>query len=203
MNEDGFKKTRLWSCLNSTYTIENNSQKYFDSNQRDRDVTNAKTDTFSWLMKSLSFVYGDAIIVARNIFKQLVHLNFWGCLWMCNMDTTYLDIKLILSSCFKDTYGFMPWTASAVGNLFLMVAYGYLLIISASMMSNGNEIVLLVMGQGSMPPRRWEEDIIMYSPWWSYVLEERRMYSPQWASTPEEISCRRYRLQISYFIKKA
>lgn len=157
------------------------------------EVTNGETDTFSLLMKSLSVVYGVAIIVAGNIFKQTsVHLNFWSCLWMCTMGTTYLDIKLRSSSSCEETYGFMPCTASAVENLFLMVVYGYLLFVSASMMSNGSELLLHVMGWGSMPSGRR-----MYSPRWASVLEERCIYSPRWASTPEEISCRRYPEEMS------
>lgn len=58
------------------------------------------------------------------------------------------DIKLRSSSSCEDTYGFMPCTASAVGNLFLMAVYGYLLFLSASMMSDGSELLLRVMGPG-------------------------------------------------------
>jgi len=58
------------------------------------------------------------------------------------------DLNLSLSSSCKGTYGFMPCTTSAVGNLFLMAVYVYLLFWSATDMSGGSEILLAVMGTG-------------------------------------------------------
>eukprot|EP01018_Ginkgo_biloba_P000152 Gb_27008 [translate_table: standard] len=54
---------------------------------------------------------------------------------------------LSLSTC-EQTYGFLPCTTSAIGNLFLMVAYGYLMYIAATWLSNGSELLLGVMGPG-------------------------------------------------------
>jgi hypothetical protein len=53
------------------------------------------------------------------------------------------------SSC-EETYGFMPYTATVVGNLFLMAVYGYLLFVSASLLSDGSEFLLGVTGSGIM-----------------------------------------------------
>ena len=52
------------------------------------------------------------------------------------------------SSAYEETYGFMPCTESAVGNLFLMVVYGYMLFVVAPLLSNGSELWLVVMGSG-------------------------------------------------------
>lgn len=60
---------------------------------------------------------------------------------------TGLRRALSSSSC-DETYGFMPCTTSSVGNLFLLVVYGYLMFQAATFMSNGSELLLSVMGPG-------------------------------------------------------
>lgn len=48
----------------------------------------------------------------------------------------------------EQTYGFLPCTESAVGNLFLAVVYGYLMFTAATYLSSGSELLLEVLGPG-------------------------------------------------------
>ncbi|KAK1301574.1 hypothetical protein QJS10_CPB12g01059 [Acorus calamus] len=48
----------------------------------------------------------------------------------------------------EQTYGFLPCTTSAVGNLFLSIVYGYLMFIAATYLSNGSELLLEILGPG-------------------------------------------------------
>ncbi|KAI3441493.1 uncharacterized protein J3R85_002077 [Psidium guajava] len=51
------------------------------------------------------------------------------------------------SSC-DQTYGFMPCTTSWLGNLFLILVYGYLMFTAATYLSNGSELLLEILGPG-------------------------------------------------------
>ncbi|GKV16423.1 hypothetical protein SLEP1_g27065 [Rubroshorea leprosula] len=51
------------------------------------------------------------------------------------------------SSC-DQTYGFMPCTTTALGNLFLILVYGYLMYLAATYLSNGSELLLQILGPG-------------------------------------------------------
>ena len=46
------------------------------------------------------------------------------------------------------TYGFMPCTTTIVGNLFLIVVYGYLMFLAATYLSSGSELLLEILGPG-------------------------------------------------------
>jgi hypothetical protein len=46
------------------------------------------------------------------------------------------------------TYGFLPCTETAGGNLFLAVAYGFLMFKSATYLSAGSELLLEILGPG-------------------------------------------------------
>ncbi|XVF70103.1 hypothetical protein PTKIN_Ptkin11bG0135500 [Pterospermum kingtungense] len=62
----------------------------------------------------------------------------------------YLLLKPVVSaeeSC-ERTYGFLPCTTTALGNLFLIIVYGYLMYISATYLSNGSELLLEILGPG-------------------------------------------------------
>ncbi|KAK4484691.1 hypothetical protein RD792_007283 [Penstemon davidsonii] len=48
----------------------------------------------------------------------------------------------------EQTYGFMPCTTSGVGNLFLIVVYGYLMFLAAMYLSEGSELLLEILGPG-------------------------------------------------------
>ena len=51
------------------------------------------------------------------------------------------------SSC-EATYGFLPCTDTILGNLFLLVVYGYLLFVAAQLLSEGSELLLTVLDAG-------------------------------------------------------
>lgn len=48
----------------------------------------------------------------------------------------------------EQTYGFLPCTSTAVGNLFLVVAYGFLMFKAATFLSTGSELLLEILGPG-------------------------------------------------------
>ncbi|CAI9286519.1 unnamed protein product [Lactuca saligna] len=48
----------------------------------------------------------------------------------------------------EQTYGFMPCTTTAAGNLFLIVVYGYLMFLAATYLSAGSELLLAILGPG-------------------------------------------------------
>ncbi|KAG2681792.1 hypothetical protein I3760_11G159900 [Carya illinoinensis] len=51
------------------------------------------------------------------------------------------------STC-EQTYGFLPCTTTVLGNIFLIVVYGYLMFLSATYLSNGSELLLEILGPG-------------------------------------------------------
>lgn len=51
------------------------------------------------------------------------------------------------SSC-DETYGFLPCTTTVVGNLFLLLVYGYLMYLAAKFMTDGSELLLVILGPG-------------------------------------------------------
>lgn len=55
--------------------------------------------------------------------------------------------ELELLSC-DPTYGFLPCTTTVFGNLFLILAYGYLMFIAATYLSKGSELMLEILGPG-------------------------------------------------------
>ncbi|OWM81435.1 hypothetical protein CDL15_Pgr007473 [Punica granatum] len=46
------------------------------------------------------------------------------------------------------TYGFMPCTSTWIGNLFLILVYGYLMYLAATFLSSGSELLLEILGPG-------------------------------------------------------
>ncbi|XP_024965485.1 sodium/calcium exchanger NCL-like [Cynara cardunculus var. scolymus] len=48
----------------------------------------------------------------------------------------------------EQTYGFMPCTNTALGNLFLILVYGYLMFLAATYLSAGSELLLEILGPG-------------------------------------------------------
>ncbi|XP_031265126.1 sodium/calcium exchanger NCL [Pistacia vera] len=59
-----------------------------------------------------------------------------------------LSSSLKAESTCEQTYGFMPCTTTIWGNLFLILAYGYLMFIAATYLSNGSEMLLEILGPG-------------------------------------------------------
>ena len=48
----------------------------------------------------------------------------------------------------EESYGFLPCTRSVLGNLFLMIVYGYLMLLAATYLSKGSELLLEILGPG-------------------------------------------------------
>lgn len=48
----------------------------------------------------------------------------------------------------EQTYGFMPCTSTGMGNLFLILVYGYLMFTAATYLSAGSELLLEILGPG-------------------------------------------------------
>ncbi|KAL6554182.1 hypothetical protein OROMI_019855 [Orobanche minor] len=48
----------------------------------------------------------------------------------------------------EQTYGFMPCTSTTLGNLFLILVYGYLMFLAATYLSAGSELLLEILGPG-------------------------------------------------------
>jgi hypothetical protein len=56
-------------------------------------------------------------------------------------------IRAAEESC-EQTYGFLPCTTTVFGNLFLIVAYGFLMFKAATFLSSGSELLLEILGPG-------------------------------------------------------
>ncbi|KAJ0694893.1 putative calcium/proton exchanger [Helianthus annuus] len=48
----------------------------------------------------------------------------------------------------EQSYGFLPCTSTALGNLFLILVYGYLMFLAATYLSSGSELLLEILGPG-------------------------------------------------------
>ncbi|KAL8144955.1 hypothetical protein AgCh_003244 [Apium graveolens] len=48
----------------------------------------------------------------------------------------------------EETYGFLPCTTTVLGNLFLILGYGYLMFLAATYLSSGSELLLEILGPG-------------------------------------------------------
>ncbi|KAK6259853.1 hypothetical protein SCA6_014327 [Theobroma cacao] len=62
---------------------------------------------------------------------------------------TYIQLKSLTSSesC-EQTYGFLPCTTTVLGNVFLILVYGYLMFRAAKLLCDGCEILLEILGPG-------------------------------------------------------
>ncbi|XP_010276580.1 PREDICTED: uncharacterized protein LOC104611295 [Nelumbo nucifera] len=56
--------------------------------------------------------------------------------------------RQVASGTCEQTYGFLPCTTTVVGNIFLIIAYGYLMFLAATNLSNGSELLLEILGPG-------------------------------------------------------
>ncbi|KAK6919730.1 EF-hand domain, partial [Dillenia turbinata] len=57
-------------------------------------------------------------------------------------------INLISSETCEETYGFLPCTNTVLGNIFLILVYGYIMFFAAKCLSNGCEALLEILGPG-------------------------------------------------------
>ncbi|KAI7754655.1 hypothetical protein M8C21_030934 [Ambrosia artemisiifolia] len=48
----------------------------------------------------------------------------------------------------EQTYGFLPCNTTVLGNLFLILVYGYLMFLAATFLSSGSELMLEILGPG-------------------------------------------------------
>ncbi|XP_044473205.1 sodium/calcium exchanger NCL-like [Mangifera indica] len=60
-------------------------------------------------------------------------------------DSQYLEVELLC----KQTYGFMPCSTTALGNLFLIIVYGYLIFVGSKYVFDGSEL-LKILGPGRL-----------------------------------------------------
>ncbi|XP_024183971.1 sodium/calcium exchanger NCL isoform X2 [Rosa chinensis] len=60
----------------------------------------------------------------------------------------WLKHSLFASDSCDETYGFLPCTNTVLGNIFLIIVYGYLMFLSAKLLSAGSEILLQILGPG-------------------------------------------------------
>ncbi|GFZ05461.1 sodium/calcium exchanger family protein / calcium-binding EF hand family protein [Actinidia rufa] len=63
-------------------------------------------------------------------------------------DAPPLLLRLRASESCEETYGFLPCTTTVLGNLFLIIVYGYLMFLAATYLSNGSELLLEILGPG-------------------------------------------------------
>ncbi|KAH0983239.1 hypothetical protein GBA52_010416 [Prunus armeniaca] len=63
-------------------------------------------------------------------------------------NSIWLPGRLFSSDSCDQTYGFLPCTTTVLGNTFLIIVYGYLMFLSAKLLSNGSEILLQILGPG-------------------------------------------------------
>ncbi|XP_022976461.1 sodium/calcium exchanger NCL-like [Cucurbita maxima] len=68
-------------------------------------------------------------------------------------EPSYLRLNTLSSnsapeeSC-EQSYGFLPCTTSVLGNMFLIIVYGYLMFLAAKYLSAGSELLLEILGPG-------------------------------------------------------
>ncbi|KAK8492784.1 hypothetical protein V6N13_025266 [Hibiscus sabdariffa] len=69
--------------------------------------------------------------------------------WVSTVENPpYLPLKPLVSAeetC-EQSYGFLPCTTTVLGNLFLILVYGYLMYLAATYLSNGSELLLEILG---------------------------------------------------------
>ncbi|XP_050216737.1 sodium/calcium exchanger NCL [Mercurialis annua] len=63
---------------------------------------------------------------------------------------TYIHLRHVAAeeAACEQSYGFMPCTTTVLGNMFLIVVYGYLMFLAATYLSNGSELLLEILGPG-------------------------------------------------------
>ncbi|MED6218770.1 hypothetical protein PIB30_029738 [Stylosanthes scabra] len=61
--------------------------------------------------------------------------------------SSFRFLRAAESKC-EQTYGFLPCTTTVVGNLFLILVYGFLMYKAATYLSNGSELLLEILGPG-------------------------------------------------------
>ncbi|KAL5081582.1 hypothetical protein RYX36_010003 [Vicia faba] len=65
-----------------------------------------------------------------------------------NFNVLRLPTDPVAESACEQTYGFLPCTTTVLGNLFLIIVYGFLMYTAATFLSNGSELLLEILGPG-------------------------------------------------------
>ncbi|XLS66545.1 hypothetical protein HN51_026519 [Arachis hypogaea] len=61
--------------------------------------------------------------------------------------SSFRFLRAAESKC-EQTYGFLPCTTTVLGNLFLIIVYGFLMYTAATYLSSGSELLLEILGPG-------------------------------------------------------
>lgn len=86
-------------------------------------------------------------VQARKIEENSASGIIFGAVQYVKQPVLFLS-HLVSSDDCDQTYGFLPCTSTVWGNVFLILAYGYLMFLSAKLLSDGSEILLQIVGPG-------------------------------------------------------
>ncbi|KAL2496455.1 sodium/calcium exchanger family protein/calcium-binding EF hand family protein [Forsythia ovata] len=86
------------------------------------------------------FTYGRFISDSPDLVSDGVHTR-------ASRLPPFLRLYAAEEAC-EQTYGFMPCTSTALGNLFLIIVYGFLMFQAATYLSTGSELLLEILGPG-------------------------------------------------------
>ncbi|XP_030479631.2 sodium/calcium exchanger NCL [Cannabis sativa] len=78
-------------------------------------------------------------VVSDDDESNIIRLN--------TLTTSFSTAEEVESTC-EQSYGFLPCTTTALGNMFLILVYGFLMFTSATYLSNGSELLLEILGPG-------------------------------------------------------
>ena len=78
-----------------------------------------------------------------NLVSDGVNQSSWD-----ELNYIWLHRSLFASDSCDETYGFLPCTSTVLGNIFLIIVYGYVMFLSAKLLSAGSEILLQILGPG-------------------------------------------------------
>lgn len=104
-------------------------------------------------MKVLQFLLPVVLLLlvchvqARKIEENLASDIIFGAVQYVKQSVLFLS-HLVSSDDCDQTYGFLPCTTTVWGNVFLILAYGYLMFLAAKLLSDGSEILLQILGPG-------------------------------------------------------
>ncbi|XP_060209295.1 sodium/calcium exchanger NCL-like [Lycium barbarum] len=90
-------------------------------------------------------VYGRFISdSSSSLISDGVHSGIGRDSEVLRLDRSYAGAE---ESC-EQSYGFLPCTKTALGNVFLILVYGYLMFLAATYLSSGSELLLEILGPG-------------------------------------------------------
>lgn len=96
--------------------------------------------TLFFFMILCGFTYGRFISDSPDLVSDGVHTH-------ASSLPSFIRMYAAEETC-EQTYGFMPCTSTALGNLFLIIVYGYLMFQAATYLSSGSELLLEILGPG-------------------------------------------------------